>query len=192
MTSNPRYTTSRSWGRRNILSLPWLKMETLRCYGDGKASDLTGAKTKTCHICLQCIALTFAKLSQCQSYSLLWHWLSYLMSLREVFKKLCRLSAVINGKELKGTPRWTSVSRDEAERNWKCTRLISPYILYSYCRGQVVFLLLNKDVYMQSVPLCTWPTTWSFGLVSLWKDDSWNTCCLQDGMEIFHCELRHL
>ena len=42
-------------------------METLRCYGGGKASDLTGAKTKTHYICLQCIALTFAKLSQCQS-----------------------------------------------------------------------------------------------------------------------------
>ena len=42
-------------------------METLRCYGGGKASDLTGAKTKTRYICLQCIALTFTKLSQCQS-----------------------------------------------------------------------------------------------------------------------------
>lgn len=33
----------------------------LRCYGGGKASDLTGAKTKTHYICLQCIALTFAE-----------------------------------------------------------------------------------------------------------------------------------
>lgn len=39
----------------------------LRCYAGDKASDLTGAKTKTHYICLQCITLTFPKLSQCQS-----------------------------------------------------------------------------------------------------------------------------
>lgn len=43
-----------------------MKMEILRCCG-GTASDLTGAKTKTCYICLLCIALSFTELSQCQS-----------------------------------------------------------------------------------------------------------------------------
>lgn len=43
---------------QGTLTLLLLKMETLRCYGGGKASDLTGAKTKTHYVCLQCIALT--------------------------------------------------------------------------------------------------------------------------------------
>lgn len=33
----------------------------LRCYGGGKASDLTDAKTKTHHIHLQYTALSFAE-----------------------------------------------------------------------------------------------------------------------------------
>lgn len=44
------------------------KNGNIEFYGGGTASDLTGAKTKICYICLRCIALTFTKLSQCQSW----------------------------------------------------------------------------------------------------------------------------
>lgn len=71
-------------------------------------------------------------------------------SLREAFK-LCRLSVIMNGKEL-----YHCVSGDEAKKNWKPRRIISPYVPIVTAVG---FLLLNEDVYMHLVPLCMQATT---------------------------------
>lgn len=130
-----------------MLSLLLLKMEMLQCYGSGKASDLTGAKTKTCYICLQCIALTFAE---------------SLPKPAEVYAGIC---SVIWQASEKSSRSYVDYEQQWMEQSWKKLRA-EPLCFkrrggeelkvhqahltlrtYSYCRGKVVFLLLNEDVY---------------------------------------------
>lgn len=151
----------------------------------------SGAKTKTRYICLQCIALTFAESlpKPAEVYagicSVIW----------QAFEKSSR--SYVDYEQQWMEQSWRKLRAEPLcfkRQGWEELKVYWAHLTlrtYSYLRSEV-FLLLNEDVYTQSVPLRTWAITESFDSLSLWKDGNWNTCCLQDGMEIFHYKVKHV